>query len=362
VALSHLQDEPRALVDTLFRNRKVVWRSGWLGKLGDRRKEAVFTIGNEGLNVAAATDEVIRGDDAFGPTAQRGAVKGAQQAAPYAKTAAVHATMPARLLFETLVPAEGRQFVAAAVAQVYPDFMEKLAASMIPFVGVFVSGAVLVKDLHKVAMETYHLRRTRMHVDRSLAAADPEAAMRALVRILERERNADALEASLSLTEFGSKLAGTLVDGGSATNAAISAAAGVVKFANIIRVIGRDWSEQSAANKAIDAGAVDVTIFQTCPLVGAYYVCCAPTSALVNDIYGRFWEAGWRGEVEYTTAKHLEPVRERARHVIREHRFVIPGLERYPGVLTPNKAELKAMMERMGKTGMVGFGSDNMPA
>jgi hypothetical protein len=104
-----------------------------------------------------------------------------------------------------------------------------------------------------------------------------------------------------------------------------------------------------------------MTIFQTCPLVGAYYVCCAPTSALVNQIYERWWQAEWRGDVERAVVKHLEPIRARARHVIREHRFVINELNRHPGVLMRNDAELEAMKKRMGKTGMEGFGSANLP-
>jgi hypothetical protein len=367
VALSHLQDESRALIETLFRDRKLEWRSGFIRKLGDRKLEAVFTVGNEGLNTAAATDEVIRGDDSFGPTAQRGALEGgrrgleaAKPAAPIAKAAVQYSTLPAQLLLNTLVPAEIRHQVLMALMQVFPDFMERLVASMIPFAGTIVAGGVLAKDLKKLAMESYHLNRTRMHVERSLAVREPESAMRALTRILERERNASALEASLSLVEFGSKLATTLVDGGGATGPAISAAAGVVKLTNIIRVIVRDVQEKNAANRAM-ADGVNITIFQTCPLVGAYYVCCAPTSALVNEIYDRWWHPGWRGDVERTVTRHLEPIRERARDVIHDHRFVIPGLERYPGVLKVNEKELEAMQARMGKTGMVGFGSHNMP-
>src|SRR5262245_10149629 len=40
--------------------------------------------------------------------------------------------------------------------------------------------------------------------------------------------------------------------------------------------------------------------------------------------------------VEHTVVRHLDPIRDRARRVIRQHRFVIKGLERYPGVLSRN--------------------------
>lgn len=359
VALSHLQDESRALVDMLFREKTLDWRTGFVGKLGDRKYEAVFTISNEAVGAAAGVDELVRGDEAFGPTSQRAVTAGAKAVAPVAKTVAWALTLREQLLLQ-LVPADIRHQVLMALTQVFPDFMERLVASMIPFAGIITSSAVLAKDLRKVVLETYHLDRTRMHVERSLAVADPAAAMRAVIRILERERNADAAEALLSIAEFGGKLAGALIDGGAASSAAIGAASGVVKLMNIIRVIVRDVKEKNAANLAMARG-VDLTIFGICPLAGAYYVCCAPTSALVNDIYTRWWQPGWRGDVERTVVRHLDPIRDRARRVISDHRFVIKGLERYPGVLARNDKELEAMMQRMGKTGMEGFGYHNMP-
>src|SRR5262245_4021991 len=154
VALSHLQDESRALVDTLFRDKKVDWRTGFVGKLGDRKYEAVFTISNEAVGAAAGVDELIRGDDAFGPTSQRAVAAGAKTAAPVAKHVAWALTVREQLLLQ-LVPADTRQQVMMALTQVFPDFMERLVASLIPFAGIITSSVVLAKDLRKVAMETY---------------------------------------------------------------------------------------------------------------------------------------------------------------------------------------------------------------
>jgi hypothetical protein len=107
---------------------------------------------------------------------------------------------------------------------------------------------------------------------------------------------------------------------------------------------------------------VDAKVFAASPILGAYLICCAPTSVMVNTVFERFFEQGWRGDVEHTVAEHINPLRIQARRVIMEHRFWVPALQNFPGMLTANKKKLKEMVERKGKTGMVGFGSDNLPA
>ncbi len=53
-------------------------------------------------------------------------------------------------------------------------------------------------------------------------------------------------------------------------------------------------------------------------------------------------------EVEDNVREHLEPLRERARCLIADSRFVIPSLQRMPGMMRPNAAELKRMKARVG--------------
>jgi hypothetical protein len=96
------------------------------------------------------------------------------------------------------------------------------------------------------------------------------------------------------------------------------------------------------------AARVDVRAFEVSPILGAYYVCCVPTSVLVNQILERFGRGSWQAEVEHTVQQHVEPLRIQARILIRDHRFVIRGLERFPGMLTRNEDNIAAMMKRAG--------------
>jgi len=243
------------------------------------------------------------------------------------------------------------------LARVMPDFMKELVASMVPFAGVAVTGATAVYNGIRTMDSQYDLYKTRMHQSRSLSTDEPAAAINALIRILERERNYNGLSASVSATAFAGKLAGVLADGGTATNAAIGLAANVVKLTNIIRVIVRDVLEKREANRRMQGMRVDSEIFDVCPLVGAYLILCVPTSVMVNTVFDRLGEHGWRGDVERTVQRHIVPLQDQARRVVQENRFEIVALKNYPGMVARNEKKLKEMEERKGKTGMVGFGS-----
>lgn len=338
VALSHLKHEQEAILEDLFRNRKLEWRDGIRAKLANNKFGTTANTGGAAKNIRTLAKPGAAGGEA-----------GAGRAAKLASE-----------LVDTLVPFGIRAEVMAEVGRIIPDFMKELTASLTPFVGVVTAGGAAVWNVKSALVNVYRIDRAEMHLARSLSVENPEQAIRAVIRILERERNADAFSASVSIGEFAGKLASALADGGTATNAAIGLAANVAKLANIIRIVKRDVEEKNAANRLMQ-GRVGILVVETSPIVGAYYVCCAPTSVLVNEILERFGHAGWRGEVERTVVNHVEPIREQARRLIREHRFVIKGLETYPGVLTPNEKELDRMEKGRGRSGMEGFGSDSLP-
>src|SRR5262249_54381819 len=130
------------------------------------------------------------------------------------------------------------------------------------------------------------------------------------------------------------------------------------KLANIIRVIVEDVKEKSAANQRMRSNQVTAGIFHICPLVGAYLILCVPTSVMLNTVFDRVSEHGWRGDVERTVERHLIPLQDQPRRVVREHRFEIPALTHYPGMFVRNEAKLEQMEKRKGKTAMEGFGSN----
>ncbi len=348
VAVSHLRDESRAIVTDLFRGKSLDWRPGILKKLATTKFSALKNIRSAESNLNVVTNGAIRQGVQGGVHAVRGNPSGSSGAA--------------EAFCRSLIPAELGAEVMAAVLREIPTFMKDLAASLTPFVGLLTSGGGAVAGACKTLRSQYRVVQIRIHQERSLSIDEPEKALAALTRILERERDAQGARTAISLGEFAGKVAGVLADGGTVTNAAVGLAANLANLALFVLELVRDVQERNAANKLMASPrGVDATVFVASPIVGAYLVCCAPTSVLVNSVFDRFFEQGWRGNVERTVQRHIEPLRIQARRVVMEHRFWIPGLQNFPGMLVKNKKKLEAMEKRKGKSGMVGFGADNMP-
>lgn len=341
--LSHMRFEQEALLE-VFAQKKLEWRPGYFAKLANNKWGSHLNTISAAMNVRSL--------------ATSGAATGVRAGATVSG-AATTAKAVASQLIDAIVPTEIHPEVMQAVAQVIANYMAELVQAVTPFVGVITSGGATLWNLKSLIRAEYRTVTSRSHVERVLSVGNPQAAMKAIVRILERERNAEAFSFSVSLGEFAGKLAGTLADGGTATTTAIGLAANVAKLTNIVRIIVRDVQEKNAANALMAKRQLTITVFEVCPMVGAYYVCCAPTSVLVNQILERWSQGGWQGEVEQNVRDHIEPMRAQARRLIREYRFVIPSLLNMPGVMAPNKDELARMKDNVGKSGMVGFSSQD---
>lgn len=238
------------------------------------------------------------------------------------------------------MPSIAQREVLGAVQTLVPSFQAQFAAAVMPLSGILIAAGATFWNTGSAAAKQYGIMQTRMHRDRALAGVEAKHAIAAMIRILERERNADIYAATVSVAELGGKIAGLAIDGGMASNTAVGLAANVAKLLNIVRIVYRDVSEKNAANKLLISGRVDLQVFEVCPLLGAYLVCCLPTSALMALILDRFGEAGWMDVAERTASHHAAPLLDKARTVIKEHRFEIASLRRFPGAMSVNQEKI----------------------
>lgn len=271
----------------------------------------------------------------------------------------------AKWLFDKLTPECIRDQVASGVAELIPDFMSQLAKSVTPFLGLMLTGGGAIASSCKAIRGEYRVHKAKMRTERIMTAREPAEAMAALIRILKRERNANTVDASVGLAEFGGKLTGLLLDGGVATNAAVGLSAGVIRLANVIRLVTRDVQERNEANKLMQMG-VDINIFKECPLVGCYLICCAPTSVLINLMAVNWGDPGMMYDIERVVVRDLEPTQEQARRIIHDSRFVIPSLINFPNVISRKDVhkklnEMETNKRRYAREGttLPGFGSDS---
>ncbi|XZE51879.1 hypothetical protein SH139x_003545 [Planctomycetaceae bacterium SH139] len=342
VGLADLRAESRAIVDKLFHGKQLEWRDGFKGKLGQQK----FGTTLNSVGVLRNSRELSSMDS------------GASSNGPGSSELARTPQRLAQDLYESLVPADMLADVTRALASLVPGFMRELTLSLVPWAGLVTAATASVWNSKSSLRDKWRLEWTKHHIAHGLAQDEPSQAFLALTHYLQRELEADVFSMSVSVAEFGGKLTGLMVDAGTASNVAVALSANVMKLINIIKIVTRDVQERQAANSQMML-RVDGTIFNTCPVVGAYLICCAPTSVLVNTIFEqRFGELGWQSQVERAVRERLPALQEQARRVVQEHRFWIPGLANYPGALQVNNDELKKMLARKGTTGMVGFGSE----
>lgn len=363
--LELVEGEPAAITAKLFSGARLEWRGSVkvlnkkdhaeesvaimrtrVGRMRPNLKNAAIESAGVAYSLASNTAALTGGQDMHVGGGGRGS--SAQSAA---------------WLVSQIAPANIRAEVTRHLTEIMPDFMTQLAKSLTPFAGViFTGGCALVAGCSAMRDE-YRIGLAKDRSTRIMTAREPAEAMLALIRILERERNANVYEASVGLAEFGGKLAGVLLDGGTATNAAIGLSAAVVRLTNLIRLVVRDVQERNAANKIMKMG-VDISVFRECPLIGCYLLCCAPTSVLINLMAVNWGEPGWNLDIEQTVLKDLQPAQEQARRIIHANRFVIPTLMHYPNVISRDrvKKNLKAMRKQMKDSEMVGFGASDAPA
>jgi hypothetical protein len=332
VALSHLRDESRAIINDLFLGKQLKYKLGLVEIM--KQKYRAFGVVNTGRTLYKATGG-----------------SGAKISNPFGSDIS---------FIQALVPAEHVPDVLHFVREAMPDFLQHLGASLVPFAGVAVSGvSTLVQAVVTVKSQYTLLSRNNLAME-SLVTGEPQVALAAVLRLLQRARDFNVAQLAIGAAGFTAKLAGVLADGGTVSNAATGFALAVTRFTEMIFEILTDVIEARAGNaRMARRDGVDANVFKDCPLVGAYLVCCAPTSVLVNGVFDRFGQHGWRGEVEHSARKQLTTIRETAGALIRGHRYRIAELMHYPGVLEVNKKKIKEMKAKKGLTGMEGFGSDD---
>lgn len=343
-----LQEEPRQQMLLLLRGAKVTWKNEFRNKLNFelvKPNSANFApkLLVRQFATSGATNKIGLAANA------RGVVSASQTLHGGGGGESAAQGIVNKLIAE-IVPAEFRLEVTGALETLLPSFMGEFVAAVTPYAGLLSAAGGTLWNTTSAVRKHYGVVKSRTHRDRSLAGLEVTAAINAVIRILERERNADIYSASVSALELGGKVGGVLADGGTATNVAIGLAANVAKLLNIVRIVYRDVREKNQANRMMAKGEISIEIFETCPLVGAYLVCCLPTSALMSLIFNRFGQAGWMDLAERTHRRHLEPLRDNARAVIKAHRFEIRSLARLPGVVEINEAEIKRMRKKAEET------------
>jgi len=219
------------------------------------------------------------------------------------------------------------EIIAEIQGELMQGFIREMVTAVTPFLGHIKSGVKAFGYAGLAARDAYRQSTVRDQAQQVLSG-DPQAAVEAILEILERAKNQHLTSAAISATEFVARCGATLADGGVASGAVIGAASAMAKLVQNVYVVGRDYNEKQKANVILASDAeLTSTIFKVNPLLGAYYIAFGEAQDLVNLVGNEVGTRDWQEFIEFGHDRWIKPLKERARAVIFDARFEVEGLE-----------------------------------
>ena|GEM_PF-6927388 len=178
---------------------------------------------------------------------------------------------------------EALQFGLRLIPEVIKDFVAKFTAEVVPWIGVGTSGLNAILSGAQLA---YSFNRDRKLIwnrpGNVMLPGAPQAAILAILELMQREKEVYAFDFSRHTATCGGKMAAIAVDGGTAIGPIAGAANAVAGMIMTLYRLGRDLIEVFQANRRLSqAEPITREIFMVNPLMAAYFILEAPTSALI---------------------------------------------------------------------------------
>ncbi len=230
--------------------------------------------------------------------------------------------------------------------------LQELIGEITPLIGVFTSSYKSVQSWRSVVANARDLYKSDYYLE-GVLPGDPQAAAEAVVVIIKRFLAANTADAVRNTTAASTKIAGLFADMGTATTAVIGAASALSKLIQELYILGRDYAEMKAGNKRLaDPGALNMSVFQDCPILGCYLISCSDTSMVANFFVADMGLPGWMDKVEAMKKNQLDPLIKNANKAIVSSHLTLEGLKANKGTFKEKTmfANMKEQFNRLIKS------------
>jgi hypothetical protein len=205
-----------------------------------------------------------------------------------------------------------------------------IASMYTPYISTVMSGKDMVKEWVNTAVNGHKAYTLKRSIRCDVLPGDPQAAARAVRKLIARNAANSARLATIHTTKFAVDVAATaggFGGGGAIAGPITGAAAAGAQLTNSLFLLGRDYHEMSGANRLLKAGTVPSaeTLFGTYPLLGCYLIAGADDSDLLYFFMSEMGQAGWMDKVEQQKKRTLGPLQTEARKFIADSRFELDG-------------------------------------
>jgi hypothetical protein len=209
--------------------------------------------------------------------------------------------------------------------------VESFVQTVTPFIGAISSGGQALVGWGKVAWTAYNRYRV-MDSRYAFAPGDPEAAIDAVIVLIDREIASGSARAGVKTAAFTGKLLGTFADGGAVSGPVI----GLIELlAEVLQAVVEyviEYKECTAGNEMLKIGALNLELFEVCPILGCYFLVMQDHSTIINFAVGQYGTPNWMFDVEKLVAK-IQKALEKARQYITLARYEIAGWNTSKGVV-----------------------------
>ena len=213
------------------------------------------------------------------------------------------------------------------LASLIMSIVAECSASAAPVIGHLKDGASVISDWIEVGVGCYH-KSTISRCRYSIELGAPAAAFAALEELLRDEVKQSTVSAGISSTSFAVKTGMIFVDGGAISGPVTGAVAALAEIAHKLFLLGMEYRATKDANKALAAGKLDITLFETYPLMGCYLLNCATLSDIVP--ISCFATPGWMDYIEKMKAGAIDKILKQSEDLIDKSPWEIKDMPKRP--------------------------------
>ena len=310
-AKMHLRGQIRRASQEMFQGRRVVLSNIFLQAIHDRRMKGNQKLAASGGKLGKAS---ALGQDAQAIGSNVNSVR----------SIATKLQQGIESIVEGIPQAQKSELIEAALGSGAADFALECA----PLVGTITSGVKTIKSIFDAASNVWDASTMESRKG-DVRPGDAAAALTAIIAIIDNEIVRHSKEAAIHGSAFAAKAA--ILGAGVPGEAIIGAVEGLLMLLHNLYELTKQYKQMNAANEAIQAGRIDVTIFNTCPILGCYYVVVQGDFTIMNFDVANMGKQNWMQEV-VRLKNALEPVKKKALSFIEKSSIIVEGMEKMQGV------------------------------
>ncbi|MDI1241955.1 MAG: hypothetical protein PSX80_08565 [bacterium] len=216
------------------------------------------------------------------------------------------------------------------IEQVFGTTVENFIFEVAPLIGMVSSGAKATMAWVGVARNIHSATQMEARVF-DVRAGDASAALQSMIAVIDRQIKKQTADGAIHTTAFAGKVAASAADFGTATTAAIGAVESVANLLNTLVDLVTDAKQMIAGNKLIVEQKLDLDLFNTCPILGCYYIVVQDHSTIMNFDIANMGRDNWQQEAERLKYA-IQPVLLKAADLISKSRIGIMGMDQAKGV------------------------------